>query len=102
MSIEIDGFYYKSKNRRPFFALKDIRGDIEPKEIYLCVKGGLKNVYPSGMSYIGYYAYELNMGMQATKKVNILDEIKDYDIEDLGTIEEQEIFWKAWISSLRK
>jgi hypothetical protein len=50
------------------------------------------------MSAIGLMAYEMEMGKQATRLVNILDAAKETDM--IVTVKEQKEFWEKWLNSL--
>jgi hypothetical protein len=90
----------KAEHEHPFFALAEIRLELEKKGLKILCNGAKRNVYPSGMSAIGELAYELKIGKQAKKQVNIFHEAKE--IKDIATVNEQKEFWKAWLESLGK
>lgn len=86
-----------------FDALISLRKELEKRSIKLLCKGCAKNVYPSSMILNmgnGERAYVLTMGKQARTSdlVNIFDPC---DIQEYGSIIEQETFFKEWLNSLR-
>jgi len=85
-----------------FKSLKLIRAFFEKKGAKVLCNGSRVDVYPSGMSRgmgKGRKAYVLILGKQA--RINNLVDIFDYaDASLIGTIEEQECFYKQWITSL--
>lgn len=87
---------------RDFFnCISEIK-NFHPNIIMLC-KGYKYNVYPSRMTRqmgLGLKAYEMKLGKQAT--FEDLVDIFDYEIDGLSSkVEDQEIFYKKWLSSLR-
>jgi hypothetical protein len=96
-----DGSSIKSSGNNLFECFSQIRTSL-PRIVFLC-KGAKRNVYPSRMSSQmagGLLAYELKLGEQALKKdiVNIFD----YEESDIvESPEEQAIFFKKWLNSLK-
>lgn len=93
-----DTLYVNAVDEYPFFALVKIREKLELKGYHILVNGSRYNVYPSGMQYSTFSAYELELGKQATKTVNIFDKI--YNSEEIGTVEKQKEYFYRWIESL--
>ena len=82
----------------PFFSLVKLRQGLELEGYYILVYGSLYNIYPSGMQYETYNAYELELGKPATKTVDILDRV-EYS-ENISSVKDQKLFFKRWIESL--
>ncbi|SRR5690554_4121920 len=101
-SIEIivanDAFCIEASDEYPFSALAKIRQELELKGYYILVNGSRYNVYPSGMQYNTFNAYELELGKPATKTVNIFDRINSS--KEVTTVKEQEEYFYKWIESL--
>ena len=103
LKIEIENMVYFSKSDNIFDSVVELRKKLELKNIYLLCNASVINVYPSGMQkeFGGTKAYKLQMGKQALL-IDVVD-IFDYDSElKIGTVKEQEEFYKNWIESLRK
>ena len=103
LKIEIENMVYFSKSDNIFDSVVELRKKLELKNIYLLCNASVINVYPSGMQkeFGGTKAYKLQMGKQATLS-DVVD-IFDYDSElKIGSVKEQEEFFKSWIESLRK
>ena len=103
LEIEIERTIYFSKSDNIFDSVVELRKKLELNNIYLLCNASAINVYPSGMQkeFGGTKAYKLQMGKQAT--LNDVVDIFDYDSElKIGSVKEQEEFYKNWIESLRK
>lgn len=87
-----------TKHEFPFYALQELRSKLEEHGIKIICEGSRYDVYPSGMSVIGFMAYETRMNEKATKMVYILD--KTDKIEKIGTVKEQENYHKKWLESV--
>lgn len=101
-SIEIiitnDTFHIEAIDEYPFFALAKIRQELESKGYYIIINGSRRNVYPSGMQYNAFSAYELELGEPAINTVNIFDSINS--LEEVVTVKEQEEYFCKWVESL--
>ena len=103
LKIEIERIIYFSKSDNIFDSIVELRKKLELNNIYLLCNASAINVYPSGMQkeFGGTKAYKLQMGKQALL-IDVVD-IFDYDSElKIGSVKEQEEFYKNWIESLRK
>lgn len=103
LEIEIERIIYFSKSDNIFDSVVELRKKLELNNIYLLCNASAINVYPSGMQkeFGGTKAYKLQMGKQALL-IDVVD-IFDYDSElKIGSVKEQEEFYKNWIESLRK
>ena len=103
LKIEIERVIYFSKSDNIFDSVVELRKKLELNNIYLLCNASAINVYPSGMQkeFGGTKAYKLQMGKQALL-IDVVD-IFDYDSElKIGSVKEQEEFYKNWIESLRK
>ncbi|EEX75482.1 hypothetical protein [Leptotrichia hofstadii] len=103
LEIEIERTIYFSKSDNIFDSVVELRKKLELNNIYLLCNASVINVYPSGMQkeFGGTKAYKLQMGKQALL-IDVVD-IFDYDSElKIGSVKEQEEFYKNWIESLRK
>ena len=103
LKIEIERTIYFSKSGNIFDSIVELRKKLELKNIYLLCNASVINVYPSGMQkeFGGTKAYKLQMGKQALL-IDVVD-IFDYDSElKIGSVKEQEEFYKSWLESLRK
>jgi len=103
LEIEIERTIYFSKSDNIFDSVVELRKKLELNNIYLLCNASAINVYPSGMQkeFGGTKAYKLQMGKQALL-IDVVD-IFDYDSElKIGSVKEQEEFYKNWIESLRK
>ena len=103
LKIEIENIVYFSKSDNIFDSVVELRKKLELNNIYLLCNASAINVYPSGMQkeFGGTKAYKLQMGKQALL-IDVVD-IFDYDSElKIGSVKEQEEFYKNWIESLRK
>lgn len=103
LKIEIERAIYFSKSDNIFDSIVELRKKLELNNIYLLCNASAINVYPSGMQkeFGGTKAYKLQMGKQALL-IDVVD-IFDYDSElKIGSVKEQEEFYKNWIESLRK
>ncbi|MBS1523103.1 MAG: hypothetical protein JST50_19030 [Bacteroidetes bacterium] len=89
-----------STHKYPFFAFVDIRKKLEKLNITVMCNACRIDVYPSGSSTIGLMAYEMVIGLQATKLVNIFDVCDDLKL--LASIALQKDFREKWLSSLQK
>ncbi len=96
--ITNDTFHIEAIDEYPFFALAKIRQELESKGYYILINGSRRNVYPSGMQYNAFSAYELELGKPATNTVNIFDRINSS--EEVVTVKEQEEYFCKWVESL--
>lgn len=90
-------------NENFFFALLDLRKDLERENMQIMCNGAAKNVYPSSMQLsmeLGRTAYRLYTGQQARTKdmVDIFDSDKSLDFV---TIDEQWQFYNEWLKGVK-
>jgi len=88
--IEVNDIY-------PFFALVKLREQLEKMKIFLLCKGSRIDVYPSGMSAIGFFAYQTEFGKHATQLVSIWEE--ELDVEVIATVKTQKQYHQKWLES---
>jgi hypothetical protein len=99
IEFKYDDIKLQKQGEKPFFVLKEIRKCLETLNIKIACKGSLLNVYPSGMSSIGFKAYILEMGKPSRSLVNIFEETNQLEL--IATVEEQERFHSNWIKTLK-
>lgn len=93
LSSTYSGFDY-------FYALRDLRIDLEKTGMFLACKGVLIDVYPSGMSADmsnGLVAYCINGDLMV--QVNIFDVVPDDEFPNLSTVEAQKNKRKDFVRS---
>jgi hypothetical protein len=95
-----DGNEVSADDIYPFFALVKVRVELENLGIKILCKGARRDVYPSGMSVIGFKAYQLFLGKPGIDLINIFDHEKNEML--IGTVEEQRLFREKWLKSLKK
>ena len=96
----LDGFEMCEKDTFPFVCFCKIRVILEAKGLKLCCKGSRKDVYPSGRMLVGFNAYLLRKGKQAssTDILNIFED--ETDFLSLSTVADQENYYREWLVSL--
>jgi len=101
ISLLFDQTRIRESDTFPFIALQRLNKYLEDKNMKLMVKGCRRDVHPSGAFLIGFNAYMLTMGKQAsrTEIVNIFE--PESNIEAIGTVEEQNKYYKDWLNSLK-
>lgn len=100
ITVDCQKVSYKSENF--FYALMNLRKELENKNIQIICNGAAKNIYPSPMQMSmgsGKTAYKLCMGKQARNSdvVDIFD--CDEDLE-FANIEEQSKYYAEWLKSI--
>jgi hypothetical protein len=86
-----------------FTALQRVRSECEKEEAFLLCLGASEDVYPSGMQMSmgpASLAYRMRIGRQALSS----DIVKIFDSDESvkpSTVEQQELFRKRWLESLR-
>jgi hypothetical protein len=100
IEFEYSNIKIQKQGEKPFYVLKQIRKYLDTLNIKIVCKGSLMNVYPSGMSSVGFKAYELQMGKPSTDMVNIFEETSRLEL--IATVEEQDFFYAKWIKSLQE
>jgi len=100
LSYQYDNKRYLATHKFPFFALVEIRKELEIVGGLLMCNGARRDVYPSGMSMSGVMAYVLVLGKQAGSPISIFDPCKD--VKKLSTIAEQKNHWNTWIQGFRR
>ena len=85
-------------NQFPFFALVELRLQLEQKQIKIVCEGSRYDVYPSGMQLDSFAACELEISKPVTNLVDILDDTQL--INKISTVKEQENFYNKWLESL--
>lgn len=93
---------YRSKHseiivwdRLPFFALVKLREILEQQDCYLLCNGARKDVYPSGMTSGGFYAYILDFHNPEQKLIHIFGFTNK--IEKLCSVDEQLEYRNCWL-----
>jgi hypothetical protein len=92
--VKVEGEYY-------FTALQELRKQLLKKGIEICCYGAKKNVYPSPMMMNSSKAYLLTMGKQA-KIEDIVDIFEPCNLDEIVTVEYQNMFYQEWILSLQQ
>ncbi|MEZ5986139.1 MAG: hypothetical protein R3B94_09325 [Hyphomonas sp.] len=87
-----------------FFALQNVRKQLDAHNIAIACTGSCLNVYPSPMTARmdnGEMAYRLPLERPAQKPdlVNIFEPCK---IDEISSVSEQDNFYVHWLESLRK
>lgn len=84
----------------PFVCLCKLRTMLEKRNLKLCCKGNRIDVYPSGRMLVGFNAYILKKGIQASSDdiVNIFE--PEDNINLFCTVAEQENYYNLWLNSL--
>jgi len=88
----------KFTHHYPFFAFVEIRTKLEELGILVMCNASRIDVYPSGASAIGLMAYEMEMGLQATKLVDIFERCENQSL--VTTVELQQKYRERWLKSL--
>lgn len=96
--IANDIFNIEAIDEYPFFALIKIRQQLESKGYFILVNGCRINVYPSGMQYSTFTAYELELGKPAIKTVDIFESFSNPKY--VATVKDQERFFYKWVGSI--
>lgn len=98
--FEFSNIKISKQGEYPFMILKDIRQELEKKNILILINGSRIDVYPSGMSLVGITAYIQRFGKQAFSDdlVDIFDETDE--VELIGSVSDQIKYHRDWISSL--
>lgn len=96
--LTTDYFHVQAIDEFAFSALAKVRLELESKGYFILVNGSRYNVYPSGMQYDTFCAYELELGKPATNTICIFDKITN--IVEVTTVEEQEKYFHKWIKSI--
>lgn len=94
-------FCFLGKGLNFFDALCDLRAKLEEKGYFLCINGSRIDFYPSNMTLqmsLGLVGYKIELGIQATEKLNTFDEC--LDLKKLVTVSEQKSFFSKWLKSL--
>lgn len=105
LSLDVDGKNFTATSERGFFfALQNLRIDLETKGIKLAILGCCRNIYPSPMMSSmgdGTLAYRLTPAQQALRKdvVNIFDPC---EVDMIATVAEQNAFYESWLKGLRE
>lgn len=84
-----------------FYALIELRRELELKKIKLLCKGCSRYVYPSPMILSmgdAIEAYELTLGKHATMK-NLVNIFSPCELDEYATIEEQLAYYEEWLKS---
>lgn len=80
--------------------MTDVRKNLETLNIQICCNGAARNVYPSNMQRSmgsGRVAYKLYSGERA-KLEDVVDIFDCDDRLEFVTVDEQERFYKNWVS----
>lgn len=82
-----------------FESLAGLRHQLEPAGLMIAVQGARRDTYPSGMLRDmgdGREVYVLREGHRTTQD-DIVETLADAEVEQLGTVEEQQAFHLAWL-----
>lgn len=103
IKLEVKNLTFEATNVNGyFFALSDLRAQLETKALLVGCYGGSKNVYPSPMIVAmghGEKAYRLTLG----KSARSIDLVNIFDIGDdvvPCTINDQREYYERWLKSL--
>lgn len=96
----IHGTYYAASENF-FKTLIKIRKQLHNKNYDLLCNGSRPNVHPSSMlrQSGGRMAYLLRLGVPGRRE-DIIDMFDPTEIDSIGSIEKQEVFYEHWLSSL--
>jgi hypothetical protein len=92
--VKVEEEYY-------FTALQELRRKLFKKGVEICCYGAKKNVYPSPMMMNSSKAYLLTMGKQA-KTEDIVEIFESCELDEIATVDDQNVFYKEWIQSLKQ
>ncbi|MGJ4786249.1 hypothetical protein [Leptospira interrogans] len=98
----IDNQNFHFTNHDYFSTLVEVRRKLETMNIQIYCNGAARNVYPSNIQRsmgTGRTAYQLYLGEQAKSK-DIVDIFDCNNHLEFATVDEQEKFYRDWISSL--
>lgn len=85
-----------------FDALMILRKHLERSGFRLLCAGARRDTYPSGMARSmggGRKAYVFELSKPATELVDIFAEARP---EQVGSVDEQQLFWQQWMTSLKE
>jgi hypothetical protein len=102
VSIEIkcDEFATKVEDEYCYTALQKLRRLLFLQGVDICCYGAKKNVHPSPLMMYSSKAYLLTMGKQA-KMDDIVEIFDSCELDEIATVEEQNLFYQEWIRSLK-
>jgi len=98
-----DGRAFTASGGDYFACLVSIRRELEAEGIVVCCQGARKDVWPSGMARdmaVGLQAYVLTIG-RAPLRHEVVAIFDPADPRLIGTVAEQEHYFKLWWSSPR-
>lgn len=90
----------KVKEEYYFTCLQALRKKLFQKGVGICCYGAKTNVYPSPMMMNSFKAYLLTLGQQA-KMEDVVDIFDFCELNENGTVEEQDLFYQKWLKSLK-
>lgn len=82
-----------------FETLVRLRPQLEPDGVMVALQGARRDTYPSGMARDmggGRSVYVLRPGHSASRS-DLVDTLADAPIDQLATVDEQRVFWEAWL-----
>lgn len=98
-----DGPTYESCQSNLWECLLEIRGACEPLGVRICINGCRSDCYPSGMGIQmggGRQVIIRTMGEQVTDLAAVVETFAPAELSQVGTVNEQEAYYRAWLSSL--
>jgi hypothetical protein len=101
IEVKFNDNVVKTEGEYCFIALQELRKQLFERGVEICCYGAKKNVYPSPMMMNSSKAYLLTVGKQA--KVEDIVEIFDpCELDEITTVEDQNLFYQEWIRSLQQ
>lgn len=85
--------------------LKGIRNTWEPLGVRICCNGSRLDCYPSAMTLQmggGYKVIAREMGRPVTDLGAVVKIFDPAELEQVGTVREQESYYRSWLASLPK
>ncbi|WP_409060010.1 hypothetical protein [Streptomyces sp. SYP-A7185] len=98
-----DGTVYESRGANLWECLTEIRNECEPDGVRICCNGARRDCYPSSMAIQmggGHKVTIREMGRQVTDMAAVVETFASADLEKVGTVAEQEAYYRAWLKSL--
>lgn len=95
-----EGYNFSSGGENFFYALIELRKELELRDVKLLCKGCSRDVYPSAMILDmgdAILAYKLTMGKHALTK-DLVNIFEPCELDEYATIEEQYAYYEQWIN----
>ncbi len=102
LELNINGETYIYKHENCFFALQEMRTELEKRGIKIQCNGAARNVYPSPMQLsmgVGRAAYKTYFGQQARMK-DVVDIFEHEEGLEFVSVNEQAKYHDEWLKSL--